>query len=63
MKSNPFFNAGRRGFLRSMVGGSALFPGLVAQLMAEDSGGSRGVDPLEPRAPHFTPRAKRVIFL
>jgi hypothetical protein len=43
-----------------MVGGSLLLPGLVSQLMAEDGAGD---DPLVPRAPHFAPKAKRVIFL
>jgi hypothetical protein len=42
----------RRQFLHSLVAGSALFPGLVSQLMAGTPG----------RA-HYTPRAKRVIFL
>jgi len=54
------FDPRRRGFLRSMVGGSLLLPGLVSQLMAEDGAGD---DPLVPRAPHFAPKAKRVIFL
>lgn len=53
----------RRNFLRSMVGGSLLFPGLVSQLLAEDSGRSEPADPLSPRAPHHPPKAKRVIFL
>ena len=42
----------RRSFLRSFVAGTALFPGLVSQLMAES-----------PPRPHHAPRAKRVIFL
>ena len=46
-----------------MVGGSVLLPGLVSQLIAEDGARSAPVDPLLPRAPHFTPKAKRVIFL
>lgn len=44
-------------FGRSMLAGSGLFPALVQQALA-DSG-----DPLAVRAPHFAPRAKRVIFL
>jgi len=44
-------------FSRSILAGSGLFPALVQQALA-DSG-----DPLAVRAPHFAPRAKRVIFL
>jgi hypothetical protein len=47
----------RRSFLASMAAGSLLFPGIVEQLLA-DSG-----DPLAPRAPHFSGKAKNVIFL
>jgi len=39
-----------------MVGGSVLFPGILSDLLASS-------DPLAPKAPHFAPRAKRVIFL
>ncbi len=49
----------RRDRIRSMVGGSALLPALVSQLLAED----RAADPLAPKEPHFAPKAKRVIFL
>ncbi|KAB2668692.1 MAG: DUF1501 domain-containing protein [Verrucomicrobia bacterium] len=61
MKKPPAFDPHRRGFLRSMVGGSALLPGLVSRLLAQDGAGAG--DPLLPRAPHFAPKAKRVIFL
>ena len=47
----------RRGFLHSAVTASALFPGIVQQLLA-DAG-----DPLAPRPAPFPARAKRVIFL
>jgi hypothetical protein len=57
------FDPNRRGFLRSLVGGSLLFPGLVSQLLAEDAARSGSIDPLLPHAPHFEPKAKRVIFL
>ncbi|MFM7100503.1 MAG: DUF1501 domain-containing protein [Verrucomicrobiota bacterium] len=57
------FDPSRRGFLRSLVGGSTLFPGLVSQLLAEDAARGADLNPLAPRAPHFTPRARRVIFL
>ncbi len=63
MKTYPAFAPSRRGFLRSLVGGSAMFPGLVAELLAQDGGASAAMDPLLPRAPHFAPKAKRVIFL
>lgn len=63
MNSGCSFDPNRRGFLRSLVGGSLLFPGLVSQLLAEDAARSGSVDPLLPHAPHFAPRAKRVIFL
>jgi Protein of unknown function (DUF1501) len=52
----------RRGFLRSMVAGSLLMPGILSELLAEDA--ARGSeDPLAPRAPQFPARAKRVILL
>ena len=40
-----------------------MFPGLVAELLAQDGGTAAAADPLLPRAPHFAPKAKRVIFL
>src|SRR5437660_120031 len=46
----------RRTFLRSAVAGSLLMPAILHDLLAAD-------DPLAPRAAHFPPRAKRVIFL
>jgi hypothetical protein len=51
----------RRSFVRSLAAGSALLPGLVARLLADDARG--GGDPLAPREPHFPGKAKRVIFL
>ncbi|MEM9643488.1 MAG: DUF1501 domain-containing protein [Planctomycetota bacterium] len=48
----------RRSALRSMVGGSLLMPGLVSQLLAAEES-----DPLAPKATHFAPRAKNVIFI
>jgi hypothetical protein len=48
----------RRTALRSLVGGSLLFPGILADLLAQDAR-----DPLAPRDPHFEPKARRVIFL
>jgi len=57
------FTPSRRGFLRSLVGGSTLFPALISQLLAEEDQRSGIVDPLTPRPSHFAPKAKRVIFL
>ena len=53
----------RRPLLRSLVGGSLLFPGIVSALAAEESRGSSVIDPLAAAAPQFPARAKRVIFL
>jgi hypothetical protein len=53
----------RRGALRSMVAGSMLFPGVVSQLLADESPAPKPADPLAPKAPHFPAKAKRVIFL
>jgi Protein of unknown function (DUF1501) len=58
--SSPF---SRRHFIRSMVGSSVLFPGVLSQLLAEDAGRLSSTDPLAPRPSHFAPKAKRVIFL
>jgi len=44
----------RRGFLRSAVAGTAIFPALVRELRGEGA---------NPQAGHFVPRAKHVIFL
>ncbi len=63
MKHQRVFDPSRRGVLRSLVGGSALLPGIVSQLLAQEAGPARPVDPLLPRPPHFRPRARRVIFL
>jgi hypothetical protein len=50
----------RRTFLRSAVAGSAILPGIVSELLAEQTA---AVDPLAPRKPHFEARARSVIFL
>src|SRR5215831_14570942 len=52
----------RRTVLRSLVGGSLLLPGILAQLLAAEER-RQASDPLAPKKPHFEPRAKRVIFL
>ncbi len=46
----------RRTFIRSLAGTSLILPGAISELCAAG-------DPLAPRAPHFAPRATRVIFL
>ena len=52
----------RRGLLHSLVGGSLLLPGILSDLLAADES-RKTTDPLAPKSPHFTPRAKHVIFL
>ena len=52
----------RRQILRSFVAGSLLMPGIVQSLLADDAKPASD-DPLAPRAPHFAPKAKNVIFL
>jgi hypothetical protein len=51
----------RREFLRSLVGGSLLMPGILSTLLAESAAPS--ADPLAPKPTHFPARAKRVIFI
>ena len=56
----------RRTVIRSLAGSSLLLPGIVAEMLRADAargGVVEAVDPAAPRAPHFTPKAKRVIFL
>src|SRR6266545_2264385 len=52
----------RRTLLRSLVGGSLVLPGILAELLASETRTPAG-DPLAPRAPHFAPKARRVIVL
>jgi len=61
--SASIYNPGRRHFLRSFVAGSLLMPGILHELLAIDAERGSATDPLLPKAPHFTPRAKNVIFL
>ena len=56
MHTDPCHHS-RRSMIRSLVGGSLLLPGIVSELLAADA------DPLAPKLPHITPRAKQVIFL
>src|SRR2546425_6929682 len=53
----------RRQMVRSLVSGSILLPGIIAQLLADELHGSDALNPLAPKAPHFPGKAKRVIFL
>ncbi|MEX2558753.1 MAG: DUF1501 domain-containing protein [Pirellulales bacterium] len=52
----------RRQVIQSLACGSLLLPGIVADLLAEDTS-RQNADPLVPRPPHYVPRAKRVIYL
>ena len=51
----------RRSMIRSLAASGLLLPGLLSDMMAEES--SRPMDSVAPRPSHFVPRAKRVIFL
>jgi hypothetical protein len=54
----------RRGIIRSMVGGSLLLPAILSELLADEARpDSPDSDPLAPRPPHFSPKARRVIFI
>src|SRR5438132_6893616 len=57
--SGSFRQFHRRAALRSLVGGSLLFPGLLSRLLADETSS----DPLAPKKPHYEPKAQRVIFL
>jgi len=63
MKTDCKFDFTRRGFLRSMVGGSILLPGLLSQLLAQEAESAAGIDSLSPKPPRSPAKAKRVIFL
>ena len=63
MRYTRTFDPARRGLLRSLVGSSALFPGIVSQLLADDAAPSNPADPLAPKRTHLPPKAKRIIFL
>ena len=56
----------RRTFLGSLAGGAAAFSlGGIAlgEMLANDASPATSADPLAPRAPHFSPRAKHVIYI
>ena len=64
MKQNLTRMVSRRDLLRQSACGFGLL-GLTALLAEESSlcAGSKAMDPLSPKPPHFAPKAKRVIFL
>src|SRR5438552_13606346 len=53
----------RRTMIRSLAAGSILLPGILQSLLADEARGNTADNPLAPRAPHFTGKAKRVIFM
>ncbi len=61
--NNPVCGCTRREMIRRLAGGSLLLSGILAELVSAEESGSVLVDPLAPKAPHFPPRARRVIFL
>src|SRR5437764_12932751 len=50
----------RRQIVRSLLLGSGIFPALLSDLMAKESGAE---NPLAPKTPHFAGTARRVIFI
>ena len=63
MKNKLAFNPSRRSALGSIVGGSMLLPGIISELLAEGEGPASSSNPLAVKPTHFSPKAKRVIFL
>ena len=53
----------RRQVLRSAIAGSLLMPGLLQELLADDSAPGAVNDPLAAKQSHFPAKAKHVIFL
>src|SRR5947207_2867831 len=58
----------RRAALRSLIGGSLVLPGILAELLAYENRAASvprtpAADPLAPKNPHFAAKARRVIFL
>jgi hypothetical protein len=51
----------RRQMIRSLFGSSLLLPAMLSDLLAEEA--RKTMNPLAPKEPHFTPKAKRVIFI
>lgn len=55
-------NGSRRQFLQSAVAGSLLMPGILHELLADQTSAG-DTDPLAPKQSHFPAKAKQVIFL
>jgi Protein of unknown function (DUF1501) len=55
------FDPTRRTMIRSLLGSSLLFPGMLQSLMAGET--KTDASPLAPKEPHHKAKAKRVIFL
>ena len=55
----------RRQVIRSLLGGSALFPGLLSELLASEgaTGDKPAAGALAPKEPHYPAKTRRVIFL
>src|SRR5262245_29612163 len=55
----------RRRMIRSLMSGSIIMPAIFSRLLAADGRAAElGSDnPLAPKQPHFTPKARRVIFI
>tara|TARA_R110002073_G_scaffold160172_6_gene315669 strand:- start:7182 stop:8543 length:1362 start_codon:yes stop_codon:yes gene_type:complete len=53
----------RRNSIRSLIGGSILFPAIVSELMAAEEPTSLPSGPLTPKPPHFPAKAKRIIMV
>ena len=53
----------RRQVFRSLFGASLLMPGVVSDLLAADNASIASSDPTSPKPPHWSGRAKSVIFI
>ena len=53
----------RRQTVRSLAAGGLLLPGLLSEMLRGGTAVADPLNPLSPKEPHFTPKAKRVIFL
>ena len=52
----------RRAVIKSLIGSSVMLPAIISELMANEAARVSS-SPLAPRQPHYSPRAKRVIFM
>ena len=60
MRNLPVLPTSRRHFLQTSACG---FGALALSVLNAENAAGAAAGPLAPRAPHFRPRAKRVIFL